>query len=291
MPVIADDEGARRCAGRAAPDPRPRPAIPSSRSRISRAPRRRSPASTARDRGSCAWSSPHRRQAPAALLQDLARDDHLLHLVGALADLGQLGVAQVALDVELARVAVAAVDLDGGVAGAHRRRARRSTWPSTTRAWCAALLVLQPAPRARPAGARRPARSPCRRACTGSPGSRRWACRTARAPWRSGAPPRARRGRCRPPRRRCRCAPCRGSCSVSKKPWSSSPRRCASGTSHVLEDELGGVGGVQAHLLDALAGAEAGRAALDDERGQPLAASSRARSRRGRRRSRRPSPA
>src|SRR5215831_19750165 len=48
--------------------------------------------------------------------QELARDHHLLDLVRPLADLGQLRVAQVALHVELARVAVAAVDLHGGVA-------------------------------------------------------------------------------------------------------------------------------------------------------------------------------
>ena len=58
--------------------------------------------------------------------------------------------------------------------------------------------------------------------------------------------------------------------SVSKKPWSISPRRCSSPTLDVLEHQLGRVRRVQAHLLDALAGAEAGRAALDDERGQPL---------------------
>ena len=58
--------------------------------------------------------------------------------------------------------------------------------------------------------------------------------------------------------------------SVSKKPWSISPRRCSSGDLDLLEDQLGGVGRVQPHLLDLLAGAEAGRAALDDERGQPL---------------------
>ena len=38
----------------------------------------------------------------------------------------------------------------------------------------------------------------------------------------------------------------------------------------VLQHQLGGVRGVQPHLLDLLAGAEAGRPALDDEGGQPL---------------------
>src|SRR5579871_1193765 len=53
-------------------------------------------------------------------LEELAGDDHLLDLVRALADLAELGVAHVALDVELARVAVTAVDLHGGVARPHR---------------------------------------------------------------------------------------------------------------------------------------------------------------------------
>ena len=55
---------------------------------------------------------------------EVPRDDHALHFVGALADLAQLAVAQRALDGELARVAVAAVDLDGAIAGAHRRLRR-----------------------------------------------------------------------------------------------------------------------------------------------------------------------
>src|SRR5262245_27551434 len=59
---------------------------------------------------------PTRSQGLPRGREDLARDHHLLDLVGPLADLGQLGVAQVALDVELARVAVSPVDLHGGVA-------------------------------------------------------------------------------------------------------------------------------------------------------------------------------
>src|SRR5204862_1756459 len=38
----------------------------------------------------------------------------------------------------------------------------------------------------------------------------------------------------------------------------------------LFQDQLGRVRRVQPHLLDALAGAKAGRSALDDERGQPL---------------------
>src|SRR2546421_7687295 len=52
---------------------------------------------------------------------EVPRDHHALDFVGALADLAQLAVAQRALDGKLARVAVAAVDLDGAIAGAHRR--------------------------------------------------------------------------------------------------------------------------------------------------------------------------
>src|SRR4051794_1823486 len=63
---------------------------------------------------------PTARSEPGAGLgdpeaQDLAGDDEPLDLAGALADLGQLGVPQVALDRILGHVAVAAVDLDGRV--------------------------------------------------------------------------------------------------------------------------------------------------------------------------------
>src|SRR5262245_47994958 len=49
----------------------------------------------------------------ASLDAQLARDHHLLHLVGALADGEDLGVAVEAADRVLLDVAVAAVDLDG----------------------------------------------------------------------------------------------------------------------------------------------------------------------------------
>src|SRR5271156_6593949 len=93
---------------------------------MSEAAARRSPANTRSETRStplAASSTPAFPTGPGSALlgrraQELARDHHLLDLVGPLADLGQLGVAQVALDVELAGVAVAAVDLHGGVAGA-----------------------------------------------------------------------------------------------------------------------------------------------------------------------------
>src|SRR5262245_31982164 len=51
----------------------------------------------------------------AHLLQAVAGDHDLLDLSGALADLHELGVAEVALDRQLAHVAHAAMDLDGTV--------------------------------------------------------------------------------------------------------------------------------------------------------------------------------
>src|SRR5207302_6230413 len=57
------------------------------------------------------WGPPHVR--PAELrAQQLARDDDALDLAGALVDLHDLRVTEEALDGELARVAVAAEDLD-----------------------------------------------------------------------------------------------------------------------------------------------------------------------------------
>src|SRR5207247_2030619 len=53
--------------------------------------------------------------------RQLARDDQALHLVRALANLAQARIAKVALHRKLARVAVAAVNLDGGVASAGGR--------------------------------------------------------------------------------------------------------------------------------------------------------------------------
>src|SRR5438270_1866620 len=83
------------------------PGRPSSRSRMRRALVRTSPASTA-----LAVST-------GSAAKQLPRDHHALHLVGPLADLAQLAVAQRALDGKLARVAVAAVDLHRAIAGAH----------------------------------------------------------------------------------------------------------------------------------------------------------------------------
>ena len=51
-------------------------------------------------------------EAPGSAGQQVLRDDHALNFARPLADLAELRVAQVALDVELARVAVAAVDLE-----------------------------------------------------------------------------------------------------------------------------------------------------------------------------------
>ena len=62
-----------------------------------------------------------------------------MDLVRALADLAELGVAEVALDGELAGVAVAAVDLDGVVAGLHGRL-RGDLVP-----WCEVRFAFDPA--------------------------------------------------------------------------------------------------------------------------------------------------
>src|SRR5438132_10399734 len=54
------------------------------------------------------------RSGPSrALLEELRRDHHLLNLGRAYVDLGDARVSPVALDVELAQVAVAAVNLNG----------------------------------------------------------------------------------------------------------------------------------------------------------------------------------
>src|SRR5271165_554648 len=57
--------------------------------------------------------TPSRRTAALVLLEQLAGDDHLLHLVGALVDLRHLRIAQEALDREVLGVAVAAEELHG----------------------------------------------------------------------------------------------------------------------------------------------------------------------------------
>src|SRR5438132_12146884 len=76
------------------------------------------------------WESPRAsRTAPGAPCrscvpsQDLAGDDELLDLRGALVDLRDLRVAEKALYLVLARVAVAAVHLDGVGRHLHRRLA------------------------------------------------------------------------------------------------------------------------------------------------------------------------
>src|SRR5918994_7983300 len=61
---------------------------------------------------------------PARLAAQRPRDHHLLHLVGALADREDLGVAVEAADGVLLDVAVAAVDLHGLLRAAHREPAR-----------------------------------------------------------------------------------------------------------------------------------------------------------------------
>ena len=117
------------------------------------------------------------------LAEQRAGDDQALDLAGALVDLGDLGVAVVALDRELLGVAVAAEDLDrlaGDLAGDARRR---TAWPARPRR-CAGGRPPSAAPPARSARGRPRSRSACRRASAGSPGGRRSACRTCAAPGR-----------------------------------------------------------------------------------------------------------
>ena len=120
------------------------------------------------------WASARSRQT-----ENRACDHEALDLARALVDLGDLGVAVVALDRELLRVAVAAEDLD--------RLARLPPAPSPTRTAspsrpprCAARRAASARRLDRRAGAPHRSRSPCRRASTGSPGSPRSAFRTAR---------------------------------------------------------------------------------------------------------------
>src|ERR1700751_5307497 len=113
---------------------------------ISTAPGRAS--SRSRMRRADARTSPFRTSAAIACgsvsAKHLPRDHHALHFVGALADLAQLAVPERALDGKLARIAVAAVDLDGDVAGAHPRPRRPPVGPRRP-ARGPALLILHPA--------------------------------------------------------------------------------------------------------------------------------------------------
>src|SRR5690606_8906132 len=80
------------------------------------------------------WRAALGLRSPLELAEDLPVDHHALDLAGAFVDLGDAGVAEVALDREVLGVAVAAQHLDGGVGHAagglggdqlgHRRLAR-----------------------------------------------------------------------------------------------------------------------------------------------------------------------
>src|SRR5258706_3511458 len=74
---------------------------------------------------------------------DMPRDDQLLDLGRALVDLGDAGVAVVALDREVLEVSRAAVDLHG-LARAEVRGARREQLRGRRLAGVRAALVLQP---------------------------------------------------------------------------------------------------------------------------------------------------
>ena len=72
-----------------------------------------------------------------AVAEQVVGLDQRVQLAGALVDDRRLGVAQVALDRVLVRVAVRAVDLDRVERGLARRDRWRTTWPATSRACCA----------------------------------------------------------------------------------------------------------------------------------------------------------
>ena len=118
----------------------------------------------------------------------LLRDHEPLDLARALADRAELDVAVELLDREVLDEAVAAVDLDARARctrtatsdGVELGLRRRAASPARPRPCAAAAAIGQER-------ARRRSRSPCRRGRTGSPRTRRSACRTAAAPSRSAS--------------------------------------------------------------------------------------------------------
>ena len=121
---------------------------------------------------------------PHRLAEQRAGDHEPLDLARALVDLGDLGVAVVALGRELLRVAVAAEDLDR-LAGLAARDARtRTAWPARPRR-CAGGRPPSAARRATSARAPPRSRSACRRASAGSRRAGRSGRRTRCAPWRT----------------------------------------------------------------------------------------------------------
>src|SRR5215216_846102 len=91
------------------------PASPQEAASIPRRLSRRSHCAVQRGSGSGDASCDQERLPSRALAlgQDVASDDDLLNLAGAVVDLGHLRVAEVAFDVVALQVAAAAEDLDG----------------------------------------------------------------------------------------------------------------------------------------------------------------------------------
>src|SRR5450631_2842001 len=245
------------------------PGSSSSSARMSAAAARRSPATTRSTKPPTpAFATGLRSALLGRRAQELARDHHLLDLVGPLADLGQLGVAQVALDVELAGVAVAAVDLHGGVAGADGRP-RRVVLGDRRFLGGALSLILHPG---------------------GAPDEQARGVQLGRHVGQHVL------DRLELAERLAELHPLLGVAARSlerRAPDADRPGADADAPlvenlqrveeavvdvaqallvtdSNVLEDELCRVGGAQPHLVDLLAGAKAGHPALDDERGQAL---------------------
>ena len=159
--------------------------------------------------------------------QQAARDHDALDVGRALVDLGDAGVPEQALDLEVRRCS----RRRRGSAGT-RPRSSCTVFEAISLAWAAsrrAGLAACRAARPRAARARREASS-----CVDMSASfhwmawklGRWACRTARAPWRTSIECVERRpGRCPPPGRRCRCGPPSSVSIAIGKPLSSSPRQ------------------------------------------------------------------
>src|SRR5262245_65998789 len=98
------------------------PRRPARRSTSSRSPGRTSTTCSPTERRPCRRPRPRASDRVRAedLAEQVAGDDEPLDLVGALEDLGHLGLPHVALDREVAGVAVAAEHLDGAGRAPHR---------------------------------------------------------------------------------------------------------------------------------------------------------------------------
>ena len=222
--------------------------------------------------------------------EDVLRDDHALHLAGPFADLADLRVAQVALDVELAHVAVAAVDLERRCCRpASRPRSRRAS-PSPPLAsgacpWSAshAARYVSSAAASSSVFASASIHWMAWKSAMGLPKALRSLAYARGHVERAVAEAERHRGDRDPP-------------AVEdphrvEKPWSTSPTRCASGTRTPSSVSSAVSLERQPSLSRCFDAREPRRPVLDDERGDAaLLGRRRGSSARGRRRSRRREP-